>query len=96
MSVLIAWAHVFAPKPVRESFVGFPRQIGSWSGKEGQLEPGPWDIKHLGLLHRRFYNGPKATPVNFFVAYYDSISKDSWNPFATGMPARQRLGVCFV
>ena len=74
----VAWAHEFAPKPARESFVGFPRQLGEWSGKEGQLQPEVLAILNTSDYYvGDFSNGPKATPVNFFVAYYNSMSKDS-------------------
>jgi exosortase D (VPLPA-CTERM-specific) len=74
----VAWAHEFAPKPSRENFAGFPRQLGEWSGKEGQLEPEVLAILNTSDYYvGDFANAPKATPVNFFVAYYDSMSKDS-------------------
>jgi exosortase D (VPLPA-CTERM-specific) len=74
----VAWAHDFAPKLERESFVEFPRQLGEWSGKEGQLEPEVLAILNTSDYYvGDFANGPKATPVNFFVAYYNSMSKDS-------------------
>ena len=35
----ISWAQAHTPIVVREPFASFPRQVGGWSGREGQLEP---------------------------------------------------------
>jgi EpsI family protein len=72
----IAWAHEFAPKPIRKSFATFPRQIAEWSGQEGQLEPAVLKVlKATDTYSGDFSTAPKAPHVNFFVAYYDSLSK---------------------
>jgi exosortase D (VPLPA-CTERM-specific) len=72
----IGWAHDFAAKPVRENFVGFPRQIGEWSGREERLEPAVLEVlKATDTYAADFSIETKGTPVNLFVAYYDSLSK---------------------
>lgn len=72
----IAWAHQFSSKPVRQNFAVFPHKIGEWSGREGQLEPTVASV----LSATDYYIGDfsltsNRSPVNIFVAYYDTLSK---------------------
>jgi exosortase D (VPLPA-CTERM-specific) len=72
----IASAYEYAPKPVRQDFANFPRQIGNWSGREGQLEPAILDaLKATDTYTGDFSEASTRVPVNLFVAYYDSLSK---------------------
>jgi exosortase D (VPLPA-CTERM-specific) len=73
----ITWAHEFAPRPARDSFVGFPRQIGEWSAREGQLEPAVLEIlKATDTYIGNFANNAaKAAPINLLMVYYDSLAK---------------------
>jgi exosortase D (VPLPA-CTERM-specific) len=65
-----------APIPARERFADFPSRLDSWSGQPDLL-----DTETLGSLKATdsylgdFNAAPGAPPVNFFVAYYDSLGK---------------------
>jgi exosortase D (VPLPA-CTERM-specific) len=72
----ITSAYSVAPATVRESFITFPRQIGEWSGREGQLEPEVIDaLKATDYYVGDFSEAGNRSAVNFFVAYYDSLNK---------------------
>ena len=65
-----------APIPVRQSFATFPNHIGEWTGRETQLEPEIVNtLKATDSYIGDFSEPTDREPVNFFVAYYDSLSK---------------------
>jgi exosortase D (VPLPA-CTERM-specific) len=73
----INWAHELAAKPVRDSFISFPRQMGTWSGRPTQLEPDVLkSLKATDYYIADFIHPNNArAPVNLFIAYYDSLSR---------------------
>jgi len=78
ITTTIVWAQAHAPIPARQTFVSFPRQVGDWSGREGQLEPAILNVlKSTDYYIGDFSEAAKGTPVNFFVAYYESLSKSA-------------------
>jgi exosortase D (VPLPA-CTERM-specific) len=72
----IASVYRSTPSPVRESFAGFPQQIGGWTAQRGRLEPGIVDtLKATDYYIGDFAEAPSDPSVNLFVVYYDSLSK---------------------
>jgi exosortase D (VPLPA-CTERM-specific) len=72
----ITWAHESGPKPVHQNFAGFPSQIGEWKGRQETLEPEiVKTLKATDYYVGNFASPAKKTPVNFFVAYYESLNK---------------------
>jgi len=72
----VARATESAPKPVREGFSAFPATLGEWSGREGQLEPEiSATLKATDYYTGDFSEASNRSPVNLFVAYYDSLNK---------------------
>jgi exosortase D (VPLPA-CTERM-specific) len=72
----VASAMRSAPIPVRDSFSGFPRDLGDWTGQPTEL-----DAATLGLLRPTdYYLGdfaekPSDVPVNFYSVYYNSLAE---------------------
>jgi len=76
LTTSIASAYRLMQNPIRESFEGFPRQIGPWIGKPAQLEPDVlYKLKATDTFVGDFSKGRGSIPVNLFIAYYDSLSK---------------------
>jgi len=72
----IAWAQAHAPTPVRQTFASFPHQIRDWSGHEGKIDPTTLSVLNATDYYiGDFSEAATRTPVNLFVAYYDSLSK---------------------
>jgi len=72
----IAWAHAHSLAPSRETFASFPSRIGQWSGQRSQLEPQILAIlKATDYYIADFSEASSRSPVNLFIAYYDSLSK---------------------
>lgn len=61
--------------PARAEFKGFPLKIGGWEGKRDELEGIYLDALKLSDYIIVDYVGRERTPVNFYVAYYDSQRK---------------------
>jgi exosortase D (VPLPA-CTERM-specific) len=72
----ITSAYESTPAPIREKFAEFPREIDGWTGREGQLEQAIVDtLKATDYYVGDFVQAPNRSPVDLFVAYYDSLSK---------------------
>ena len=72
----VAWVHARTPGPVRQNFVSFPQHVGNWSVHEGQLDPAVLTVlKATDYYIGDFSEATNNSPVNFFVAYYDSLNK---------------------
>ena len=72
----IAWAHESAPKPARENFSGFPREIGAWMGQEEYLDATALKIvKATDYYMADYTRSPASTKVGLFISYYNSLSK---------------------
>jgi exosortase D (VPLPA-CTERM-specific) len=72
----IAWAHESAPKPQRETFAGFPREIGAWMGQEEYLDAAALKIiKATDYFMGDYARSPASAKVGLFISYYDSLSK---------------------
>lgn len=81
LSAAVAGAFVLAPlpervQPERDPFVLFPRDIGSWSGSMGALDP---DIERVlgadDYITATFETPGETGYVNLFVAYYDKLTE---------------------
>ena len=76
ISTSLAYAHAHAPIPARQSFAMFPPNIGAWQGREQRLEPDVITaLKATDTYIADFSETTSKSPVNLFVAYYDSMSK---------------------
>ena len=81
LSTAVAAAFVMAPlperiEPVRDPFVLFPRGIEGWSGVVGALEPEVEQVLGADDYITATYEAPgEAGFVNFFVAYYDTLTE---------------------
>ena len=81
LSTAVAAAFVLAPlpervEPVRDPFVLFPRAIDGWSGVMGELEPEVEQVLGADDYITATYEAPgEAGFVNFFVAYYDTLTE---------------------
>jgi exosortase D (VPLPA-CTERM-specific) len=62
-------------RPVRTSLSEFPLQLGGWQGVRGTLEAVYLDQLKLDDYLLADYHGASATPVNVWIAYYDSQRK---------------------
>lgn len=72
----LAYAHAHAPIPSRQTFAMFPPRVGAWQGKEARLEPDVVAaLKATDTYIADFSETSSKSPVNLFVAYYDSMSK---------------------
>jgi EpsI family protein len=61
--------------PLRDSFTRFPLQVGSWSGARQQMDQQfieTLDLSDYVIIDFRDNSG---SPVNFYVAYYESQRK---------------------
>jgi exosortase D (VPLPA-CTERM-specific) len=58
--------------PSRPSFSEFPSQIGAWNGTSESLEQVYLDALRLDDYLMMNYTGPDLSPVNFYIAYYES------------------------
>ena len=76
VSTSLALSFKSAAAPPRASFLEFPTRLGNWSGHTQQLDP-----QTVGMLKATdYYLGDfvataGGTPVNLFVAYYNSLNK---------------------
>jgi exosortase D (VPLPA-CTERM-specific) len=75
--VAIAAVSLLMPKrvetiPARLPFVVFPDRLGSWVGQRAALEPVYLDALKLDDYVMADYRGYGRSPVNFYVAWYDS------------------------
>ena len=74
--ISINWADAYASKPIRQSFAAFPTQIDDWFGRRQELAPEVQGVlKSTDSYLADFSRAASRTPVNLFVAYYDSLSK---------------------
>jgi exosortase D (VPLPA-CTERM-specific) len=62
-------------RPVRESFIEFPLQLGGWQGRRDALDAVYLDQLKLDDYLLADYHGARMTPVNVWIAYYDSQRK---------------------
>ncbi len=80
LSTVVTLAFVFAPTnaritPARDNFAFFPRNIGTWSGSAQTLTPDVAKVlKADDYINMTYFSPTAAQPVNFFVAYYDSLT----------------------
>jgi exosortase D (VPLPA-CTERM-specific) len=75
-----AAASLFMPervelRPVRTPFVQFPLQLGGWQGTRAALEAVYLNQLKLDDYLLADYHGAGLTPVNVWIAYYDSQRK---------------------
>ena len=65
--------------PVRETFAEFPQRVDRWTAKSetDQSEATVELLKSTDAYLGDFVELPGTPPVNFFVAYYDSLSKSA-------------------
>ncbi len=61
--------------PGRSAFVEFPTQIGQWSGRRGTIESIYLNALQVDDYLMNDYARQNSTPVNLYVAYYDSQRK---------------------
>lgn len=61
--------------PARSSFVEFPVQIDSWSGRRGSIERVYLDALQLDDYLMNDYARRSGNPINLYVAYYGSQRK---------------------
>jgi EpsI family protein len=65
-----------AATPKREQFVDFPQHIDLWTGLPEEIEPATMKIlRATDYYMGNFTKVSHGTPVNLFVAYYDSLNK---------------------
>ena len=58
--------------PARAEFAEFPLQIGEWTGQRAALEPAVLNLLRLDDYLLADYRGADGTPINFYVAFYQS------------------------
>jgi exosortase D (VPLPA-CTERM-specific) len=78
--VLIAGVAVISPRPTeiiptRQAFTGFPMEIGGWTGKRESLDGVYLDVLRLDDYVLANYSNGKGSPVNLYIAYYNSQRK---------------------
>jgi exosortase D (VPLPA-CTERM-specific) len=61
--------------PKRESFAGYPMQLGTWRGKSEAMEGVYLDALKLDDYLMADYVSPAGRSVNLYIAYYDSQRK---------------------
>ncbi|HUI62659.1 MAG TPA: VPLPA-CTERM-specific exosortase XrtD [Steroidobacteraceae bacterium] len=58
--------------PARAEFVDFPSRLGTWSGTRQSLQASVLDLLRLDDYLLADYHDGSATPINLYVAYYQS------------------------
>ena len=61
--------------PQRDSFSGFPAELGDWAGHPDSLEPIILDVLKLDDYLMSNFLDKEGQPINFYMAYYASQSK---------------------
>jgi exosortase D (VPLPA-CTERM-specific) len=61
--------------PARLTFVGFPMNVGAWAGRSYPMEPEYVNALRFDDYLLADYRGPGDSPINFYVAYYQSQRK---------------------
>jgi exosortase D (VPLPA-CTERM-specific) len=62
-------------RPVRSPFTEFPRALGDWQGRSGQLEAVYLEQLKLDDYLVADYRHASDAPINLYIAYYDSQRK---------------------
>jgi len=61
--------------PAKQPLAGFPLQIGQWQGVRGAMEQQYIDALDFTDYLMIDYHAPQGSPINLYVAYYDSQRK---------------------
>ena len=58
--------------PLKQPLADFPRQVGSWQGKEGFFDERVYQILGVDGSTLLFYHNPKGEQVELYVGFYGS------------------------